>query len=144
MNCDWVKANVTLYVYDEMADDARYELEQHVERCTECAAELKAMSGFKAMMSATAAQDPTPNLLTASRMRLQEELETTQQRHGWYRLVLEPSNWFRQMKLAPAAAALLFIVGFGAGIGTTYRIATGSRKVTVAATQGASPQTAEA
>ena len=29
MNCEWVKENVTLYVYDELADDARHEVEQH-------------------------------------------------------------------------------------------------------------------
>jgi hypothetical protein len=145
MNCDWVKANVTLYVYDELADDARYELEQHVERCAECAAELKAMSGFRAVMSPAAVPEPTPNLLTASRMRLQEALETTEQRHGWWRLVLEPANWFRQMKLAPAAAALLFVVGFGAGIGATYRIVGGGRNVTVAKAHGAGgSQAAEA
>ena len=32
MNCDWVKQNITLYIYDELPDDARHELEQHTER----------------------------------------------------------------------------------------------------------------
>jgi len=27
MKCEWVKENVLLYVYNELADDARYELE---------------------------------------------------------------------------------------------------------------------
>ncbi len=122
MNCEWVKANVTLYVYDELADDARYELEQHVERCTGCAAELQAMRGFKASVSALAMPEPTANLLAASRMRLQEALETTEQHRGLRRWILEPALWFRQIKLAPAVSALLLLVGFGAGIGATYRI----------------------
>ena len=40
MNCEWVQQNVTLYVYDELADDARHELEQHLNRCPNCTAEL--------------------------------------------------------------------------------------------------------
>ena len=40
MNCDWVKENITLYLYGELADDARHEAEQHIVRCPACAAEL--------------------------------------------------------------------------------------------------------
>src|SRR5580704_1955617 len=126
MNCDWAKANVTLYVYDELADDARYELELHVERCHDCAAELDAMRGFKSTVSEVAMPEPPPNLLAASRMRLQDALENTQPHRGWRGWVLEPASWFRQIRLAPAAAALLFMFGFGAGAVATYRIAAGS------------------
>ena len=42
MKCEWVRENITLHVYGELADDARHELEQHVARCADCAAELKA------------------------------------------------------------------------------------------------------
>jgi hypothetical protein len=134
MNCEWVKANVTLYVYDELADDARYELEKHVERCAGCASELRAMRGFKTAMSAAPVPQPTPNLLAASRLRLQEALETAEQHHGWRRLIFEPANWLRQVRLAPAAAALLFILGFGGGIAATYRIVGG--KITTGSMAG--------
>ena len=42
MKCEWVRENIVLQVYGELADDARHELEQHVARCADCAAELKA------------------------------------------------------------------------------------------------------
>ena len=42
MKCEWVRENIVLQVYGELADDARHELEQHVVRCADCAAELKA------------------------------------------------------------------------------------------------------
>ena len=42
MKCEWVQQNIMLHVYDELADDARYELDQHVARCEACAAELAA------------------------------------------------------------------------------------------------------
>jgi anti-sigma factor RsiW len=41
MKCEWVRENIVLQVYGELADDARHELEQHVARCADCAAELK-------------------------------------------------------------------------------------------------------
>jgi anti-sigma factor RsiW len=119
MKCDWVRQNILFYVYNELEDDARYEVEQHLARCPECATELKATRKFHATLSETVAE-PTPNLLAASRMRLQEALETTRQGGLWHRLVLEPAIWLRQIRMSPALAAVIFIVGFGGGIGATY------------------------
>ena len=51
MKCEWVQENILLYVYNELADDARYELEQHVARCADCAAELEGGPEFNAMSS---------------------------------------------------------------------------------------------
>ena len=42
MKCDWVRDNLIFYVYNELEDDARYEVEQHLGRCPECTSELKA------------------------------------------------------------------------------------------------------
>jgi len=120
MKCDWVRQNILFYVYNELEDDARYEVEQHLGRCPECAIELKATRKFHATLSETPVAEPTPNLLAASRMRLQEALETAQPGGLWRRLVLEPAIWLRQIRMAPALAAAIFIVGFGGGIGATY------------------------
>ena len=122
MKCEWVKDNIVLYVYNELADDARYELEQHLGRCPGCATELKATRRFHATLSVTPVDEPTPNLLTASRMRLQEALETTSQGGFWNRLVFDPGAWLRQVRFSPALAAAIFIVGFGGGIGATYKV----------------------
>lgn len=132
MNCDWVKANSVLYWYDELADDERHELEQHVERCADCAAQLKEAGEFKTSLAVLERPEPSPNLLAASRLRLQEALETAEQHPGWRRWVLEPASWLRQIKLAPAAAVLLFIFGFGGGVLATYRIVAGGRTAFVA------------
>lgn len=121
MNCDWVKSNITLYVYDELPDDARFELAQHVARCTECAAELKEVREFRSAL-AMPVLEPSPNLLASSRMRLQEALETTQQQKGWSRFAFDPAAWLRQIKFSPALAMALLIVGFAGGIAATYRI----------------------
>jgi hypothetical protein len=120
MKCDWVQQNILFYVYNELEDDARYEVEQHLARCPECAIELKAARKLHAMLSEMPVSEPTPNLLAASRMRLQEALETTRPGGLWRRLILEPALWLRQIRMSPALAAAIFIVGFGGGIGATY------------------------
>jgi hypothetical protein len=121
MKCEWVRQNIVLHVYDELADDARYELDQHVARCSDCAAELQAAQEFRTTMATVKVTEPSPNLLTSSRMRLQEALETTQQGGFWNRLTFDPGVWLRQVRFSPALAAILVLVGFGGGIGTTYR-----------------------
>lgn len=131
MKCDWVRQNILFYVYNELEDDARYEVEQHLARCPECATELKAARKFHATLSEMPVVEPTPNLLAASRMRLQEALETAQPGRFWHRMILEPALWLQQIRMAPALAAAIFIVGFGGGIGATYNFlsARGSDRV---------------
>ncbi len=122
MKCEWVRENITLHVYGELADDARHELEQHVTRCADCAAELKAEREFHALLSHAPAAEPTPNLLAASRMRLQEALETAEQGGFWHRLAFDPANWLCQVRFSPALASVILILGFAGGVGTAYRV----------------------
>src|SRR5579863_5951274 len=122
MKCEWVRQNITLHVYGELADDARHELEQHVSRCADCAAELKAEQDFHTLLSQQPTSEPTPNLLAASRMRLQEALETAEQGRFWHRLAFDPANWLRQVRFSPALASVILILGFAGGVGTSYRV----------------------
>lgn len=123
MNCDWVQENICLYLYNELADDARHELEQHIHRCKDCAAELAAQQEFQAQMNALPVNEPSASFLAAARMRLQEALETAEQRRAWYhRFVFDPTQWLRQLRFSPALAAVLLIVGFGSGLGTMYKV----------------------
>jgi HEAT repeats len=123
MNCEYVKQNAVLLVYDELADDNKHEIERHLERCKDCATEVKALRGLQSVMAASPQLEPTPNLLASSRIRLQEGLETTEQRRGWHRFTFDFAGMLQQMKLSPALAMALLIVGFAGGSLTTYRIA---------------------
>jgi hypothetical protein len=142
MNCDWVRQNITLHVYGELADDARHELEQHIARCADCAAELKAEQDFHALLSQQPSPEPAPNLLAASRMRLQEALETAEQGRFWHRLAFDPANWLRQVRFSPALASAILIVGFAGGVGTAYKVL--AHQTPTVATTSAAPTPAEA
>jgi hypothetical protein len=122
MNCEWVRENIVLQVYNELEDDARHELEQHVARCADCAAELKSAKEFHAALSQVPMSEPSPNLLAASRMRFQEALETAEPGGLWRRLAIDPSIWLRQVKFSPALASAILILGFSGGVGTAYRV----------------------
>jgi len=122
MNCDWVKQNITLYIYDELPDDARHELEQHTERCPGCAAELKSAREFRGQMSAAfPAAEPAPNLLAASRMRLSEALESAEPSHRW-RWIPDLAGWLHQVRFAPALALVLLMIGFAGGVMASYKL----------------------
>jgi len=122
MNCDWVKQNITFYIYDELPDDARHELEQHTERCAGCAAELKTAREFRGLMSeGLPASDPTPNLLAASRIRLSEALESAEPARRW-RWTLDLAGWLHQVRFAPALAAVLLMIGFAGGVMASYKL----------------------
>jgi hypothetical protein len=142
MKCEWIRENITLHVYGELADDARHELEQHVARCADCAAELKAEQEFHALLSQDQAAEPTPNLLAASRMRLQEALETTQQGRFWHRLAFDPVSWLRQVSFSPALASVILIFGFAAGIGTAYKMLPHPLPVAINANPASAPAAA--
>src|SRR5581483_6325066 len=122
MKCEWVQQNVLLYVYDELPDDARHELEQHVVRCKDCAAEVESVKKFRADFAQSPVQEPSASFLAASRMRLQEALETAEQGGWWSRLIFDPVHWLNQVRFAPALAAAIFVLGFAGGIGATYKM----------------------
>lgn len=139
MKCEWVRENITLHVYGELADDARHELEQHIARCADCAAELKAEQDFHALLSQDHAVEPTPNLLASSRMKLQEALETAHQGGFWHRMAFDPANWLRQVHFSPALASVILIFGFAVGIGTAYKVFSHSPQVASAVALSATP-----
>jgi HEAT repeats/Putative zinc-finger len=127
MKCEWIKENLVLYMYDELADDARFEFMHHVQHCLACRQELEAAQAFKEEMSAARLPEVSPNFLAASRMQLQEALEHAEQNRSlWSRFVFDAAGWMHQIKLAPAVTAALLIIGFAGGSLTTWRLAQGS------------------
>ena len=122
MNCQWVQQNVPLYLYQELADDERFELEQHLRRCAACARELDELQKVHQQLDALPQLEVTPNLLASARMQLHERLETAKQGGWWRNLFFDPIAWLRQVRFSPALASAIFLVGFGSGIGAMYRM----------------------
>lgn len=122
MNCNWIKENLVLYIYEELADDAKYEFEHHMQHCLACKREVESALAFKNDLSAKPVPEISPNLLTASRMKLQEALEETEQSRGWNRFIFDFAGWMQQIKLAPALAIALLMIGFAGGALTSYRL----------------------
>jgi hypothetical protein len=123
MNCDWTKENVVLFIYGELADDAKFEFEQHVRHCLGCRRELDAAIEFKDAMATAQVKEISPSFLAANRMQLQEALEHAEQsRNIFSSFVFDATGWFHQIKLAPALTAALLIIGFAGGVGTTYKM----------------------
>ena len=123
MNCDWTKDNVVFYVYDELADDAKFEFEQHLRQCVGCRRELDAALEYKNGMSALPVKEVSPSFLAANRMQLQEQLEHAEQSRNFSSsFIFDFAGWMHQIKLAPALTAALLMIGFAGGALTTYRM----------------------
>jgi len=122
MNCDWTKDNIVLYIYDELADDAKFELENHIQRCVPCKHEVESALALKQSMSLAPVQEISPNFLAASRMKLQEALEHAEQSRGWRTFVFDFAGWLHQLKLAPALTVALLMIGFAGGALTAYKL----------------------
>jgi hypothetical protein len=122
MNCDWTKENIVFYVYEELADDARFELERHVQHCVPCKHELESAVALKKSMSLFPVEEVSPSFLTASRMKLQEALEHAEQSRGLRHFIFDFSGWMHQIKLAPAMTVALLMLGFAGGALTTYKL----------------------
>jgi hypothetical protein len=144
MNCDWTKENVVLYIYGELADDAKFEFEQHVRHCLGCRRELETSLELKDSMAAAPVKEVSPSFLAANRMQLQEALEHAEQsRNMFSSFIFDATGWFHQIKLAPAMTAALLILGFVGGVGTTYKMMEG-KKAPITANGGTIEAPAEA
>src|ERR1043165_1755902 len=121
MKCELVQNNLNLYLYDELPDDARHEVETHLSNCADCAAEAKTMRLFLSAMTDAKPEDPSASLLAGSRMKLQEALESTEQSGGWNRFTVGLAGWMHQLRFSPALAIMLLMIGFGGGALATFR-----------------------
>ena len=121
MKCELIQQNLNLYLYDELPDDARHEVENHLANCVDCAAEAKTMRMFLQTMTDAKPEDPSASLLAASRMRLQEALESAEQNRGWSRFTVDLAGWMHQLRFSPALAVMLLMIGFGGGVLATFR-----------------------
>jgi hypothetical protein len=113
--CESAQQDIALAVYGELPDDASHRLEHHLEGCGYCRQELEAVQGLRQAMSLYPMLEPSPNLLTRTRLRLEEALDAVP-RSGWMtRIVDRLFNGIARIQSAPAMASVVLICGLGAG-----------------------------
>jgi hypothetical protein len=90
--------------------------------CGHCRQELEAVQGLRQAMSLYPMLDPSPNLLTRTRLRLEEALDAVP-RSGWMtRIVDRFFSGIARVQSAPVMASAFLILGLSAGGFAGYRM----------------------
>jgi anti-sigma factor RsiW len=115
MKCEIAQQNIILAQYGELPDELQVMLEQHLSGCEDCRREWNATIALQEELMQAPLMEPSPNLLAASRMRLEEALDAMPAASPWQRFVGHARRWGGWMQGAPALATLLLGVGFLSG-----------------------------
>ncbi len=123
MNCELAHERIVLAAYSELPDEQVHELDRHLATCSECSQEREQLLALKTLATAYPVVEPDPNLLTRSRIRLEESLDAIPPKRWFERFGQRVLNNFANLQAAPVAAVLLLIVGGGAGMLGGYEYA---------------------
>lgn len=124
MTCDSAQQNMMLAQYGELPDELHFPLEQHVAGCEDCRREWNALQALEEELALAPVLEPTPNLLAASRLKLDEALDAMPPRSLRSRVLSNFLRWMGNIQSAPALTTLLVGLGFlGGNIMTRYQVA---------------------
>jgi hypothetical protein len=124
MNCESALQNIVLAQYGELPDELHLPLEQHLNACENCRLEWNALIALSEDLAQHPVVEPSPNLLTASRMRLDEALDALPPRSLPQQFWANAFRWFGYVQGAPALTVLLLGVGFlGGNFIARYQVA---------------------
>jgi anti-sigma factor RsiW len=140
MNCELAHERIVMAAYGELPDDTAHELDRHLATCPACAHEKEQLLALRLLADAYPVQEPEPNLMARSRMRLEEALDAIPPKRWFERLFQRLRNNAAGLQSAPIAAGLLLIVGGGAGsLGGYYAAQVHAAKAGEAAAQVVPP-----
>jgi hypothetical protein len=115
MNCETAQQNLILAQYGELPDEMQFPLEQHMAGCEDCRREWNALILLSEELALAPLVEPSPNMLAASRMRLDEALDALPPRSPMQRFFGHAFRWMGFLQGAPALATLLLGMGFLGG-----------------------------
>src|ERR1700742_3104688 len=101
MNCENAQQNIILAQYGELPDELQFPLEQHLSGCDDCRREWNALLALGEELALVPVVEPSPNLLAASRMRLDEALDALPPQSVKQRFVGNAFRWLSFVKSAP-------------------------------------------
>lgn len=123
MNCELAHERIVMAAYGELPDDEAHELDRHLAACAACGEERDQLRALKLLADALPLQEPSPNLVARSRMRLEEALDALPPMRWFERLLQKVQNNAASLQTAPLAACLMLVVGAGAGSLGGYYVA---------------------
>jgi hypothetical protein len=123
MNCDLAHERIVMAAYGELPDDASHELDRHLASCGDCQKERDQLQAMKLLAEAYPVEEPAPNLMARSRLRLEEALDGIPPKSWLERFAQRLSNNFASLQAAPLAACLMLLIGAGAGALGGYHVA---------------------
>ena len=132
MNCELGHEWIVTSAYGELADDKVHELQRHLSECAGCRKEQEQLLAMKVLADVLPVEEPSPNLVARSRLRLNEALDTLPPMRWYERLMQRFLNSVASLQAAPLAAALLLVAGIGAGSLGGYEFAQGRAARTAA------------
>ena len=131
MRCQDAQESIVLAQYGELPDDLMLPFEQHLNTCEECRREWNAHLALHETLALDPVVEPSPNLLAASRMKLDEALDLIPPTSFSQRLFSSAHRWLGFVTGAPALATLLLGVGFlGGNALTRFQVAHTPQKAT--------------
>lgn len=123
MQCEEWQGNMILAQYGELPDALHLALERHLSTCESCRREWHAHLALHEVLASDPLLDPSPNLLAASRMRLDEALDALPARSWLQRFRGNTFRWLGYVQGAPALTVLLLGLGFlGGNTLTRYQV----------------------
>jgi mycothiol system anti-sigma-R factor len=102
--CSTIDTLAMVYLDDELADEERREVELHLHDCPSCAERLSAERKIRGALRAALAPPPAPALLRARIVRGLDQIDRTESRATWKRLLLPTGAM-----TAAAAAMVMFV-----------------------------------
>jgi hypothetical protein len=117
MDCELAQQQIALFAYGELPDDQCHALEGHLSACKRCQEEFAAVQALQQAMALAPALEPSANMLTQARMRLEEALDSMP-RTGW--LMRVQQSIFRGVHMLGRA---LLVLGLSAGSWGGYQFA---------------------
>jgi len=106
-----------------LPDDQVHELDRHLTACVDCRDEREQLLALRTLASMHPMLEPSPNLVARARIRLEEALDALPPKRWYERLSTRLINNVASLQAAPIAAALLLVVGMGAGLLGGYEYA---------------------
>jgi len=122
MNCEWTKTRISWYLYEELDEAERAAVEEHLESCPGCAAEMERERKFLAQLDARPALEPAAALLAECRHDMMrsiyraERLDREAALAGVspWQLLRQVWSWLGDWR-QPVSAACLLALGFFGG-----------------------------